>query len=603
MHAMEGWESSSRVAQSWRALPRSAVLRVRSGQPRLWWPVIQAELEPQLASANVFFALSSFRTSGVLLCLRLGEPRSSGGFLLRWDKLDTRARTVLVGEDLVSHTTYIRLVDGIDLIELAEQLSPIGETGLILGELTSETFGVGKAAKQIGASAGFEALKFFVGDVFVPQPVKIFMNRGAHLVGRVAGEGDGVKGKEARKFVSRKAAEALGLGSDALIAHEGAIEPRGAAVRKDVSDGVVDRVVGVSIVGAMIALDVERLRSFADGDEFFGNLRRLNRGHWLRLGAGGGLREVTCEDGHRLSGLHVTDNSNDDVRGHVELLVEVSRFGRGDLADLALPANAWPPVGVRDVSGCEELLDHTANGRRVDAHAAFFLNHVPFLIELTLDGLADALALQVGPELETIRRHAPEVLCGIFGGRCVDADCAVLLGDRRKFIRNHILLRFSFGVLKDFEQLCEFLLALADSFAVLSVVGRIGNFDRGEGNLFGGVIRGADLGAPLEGHVFEHVGETACALRIVGRARVDERIGAEDRSLRALADNQRQAIRQDFDGGPFLEARQILRLCRPTKSNRTESDCRNATFYSHQSCPPQDISVKNPTIPKRKATL
>src|ERR1700733_4565828 len=252
MHAMEGWESSSRVAQSWRALPRSAVLRVRSGQPRLWWPVIQAELEPQLASANVFFALSSFRTSGVLLCLRLGEPRSSGGFLLRWDKLDTRARTVLVGEDLVSHTTYIRLVDGIDLIELAEQLSPIGEAGLILRQLTSETFVVGKAAKQIGASAGFEALKCFVGDVFVPQPVKLFVNRGAHLVGRVAGEGDGVKGKEARKFVSRKAAEALGLGSDALIAHEGAIESRGAAEEKDVSDGVVDRVVGVSIVGAMI---------------------------------------------------------------------------------------------------------------------------------------------------------------------------------------------------------------------------------------------------------------------------------------------------------------------------------------------------------------
>src|SRR6202041_2355323 len=514
-------------------------------------------------------------------------PRSSGGFLLRWDKLDTRARTVLVGEDLVSHTTYIRLVDGIDLIELAEQLPPIGEAGLILRQLTSETFVVGKAAKQIGASAGFEALKFFVGDVFVPQPVKLFVNRGAHLVGRVAGEGDGVKGKEARKFVSRKAAEALGLGSDALIAHEGAIEPRGAAVRKDVSDGVVDRVVGVSIVGAMIALDVERLCSFANGNEFFGDLRRLNGGHRLGLGASGDLREVAFEDGHRLGRFYVSDNSNDDVRGHVVLLVEVSRLGRRDLTDLALPANAWPPVGVRHVSSCEELLDHAANGRGVDAHTAFFLNHVSLLIELTLDGLADALALQVGPELETIRWHAPEVLCGIFRGRCVDADCAVLVGDRRKFIRNDILLRFGFGVLKGFEQLCEFLLALADSFAVLSVVGRIGDFNLSEGNLFGRVVCGANLGAPLEGHVLEHVSETACTLRIVGRARVDQRIEAEDGSFGALTDDQRQTIRQDFDGGSFLETREILCLCHPTKSNRTESDCRNATFYSHQSRPPQ----------------
>src|ERR1700722_5057069 len=123
MHAAEGWGSSSRVGQPRRVLPRSAALRVRSGQPLLWWPAIQGGLQPQLGSADVSFVLSSFRASGVLFCLGLGEPRSSGGFALRWDKLDTRARSVLVGEDLVGHTTYIRLAYRIDLVELAEPLS------------------------------------------------------------------------------------------------------------------------------------------------------------------------------------------------------------------------------------------------------------------------------------------------------------------------------------------------------------------------------------------------------------------------------------------------------------------------------------------------
>ena len=58
--------------------------------------------------------------------------------------------------------------------------------------------------------------------------------------------------------------------------------------------------------------------------------------------------------------------------------------------------------------------------------------------------------------------------------------------------------------------------SLADALAVLGVVGGVGDFDFGEGDLFGGVVGGADLGGALEGHVLEHVGEAAGALRIVG---------------------------------------------------------------------------------------
>ncbi len=58
------------------------------------------------------------------------------------------------------------------------------------------------------------------------------------------------------------------------------------------------------------------------------------------LGPAGIGAEILCEDGHCFGGFQVADDRDDDVRGHVILLVEGVGFGRGDLADLALPADA-----------------------------------------------------------------------------------------------------------------------------------------------------------------------------------------------------------------------------------------------------------------------
>ena len=121
----------------------------------------------------------------------------------------------------------------------------------------------------------------------VLEAVEFFVDGCAHLFGGVAGEGNGVDGEEAGEFVAGEAAEALGLCSDLLVADEAAIEAGGAAVGEDVGDGVVDGVVWVAVVGAVVALDVEGLGGFADGDEFFRDLRRLDGGHRFGLGAGG----------------------------------------------------------------------------------------------------------------------------------------------------------------------------------------------------------------------------------------------------------------------------------------------------------------------------
>ena len=87
-------------------------------------------------------------------------------------------------------------------------------------------------------------------------------------------------------------------------------------------------------------------------------------------------------------------------------------------------------------------------GDGVDAHAALFLDDVALLVELALDRVADALAFEVGPEFEAVGWHAPEVLRGVFGGRCVDADCAVLFGDLGELVRDDVLLRGGLSVLE-----------------------------------------------------------------------------------------------------------------------------------------------------------
>ncbi len=98
-----------------------------------------------------------------------GVPWACGSgwsFLLGRDEFDAGAGAVAVDEDLVGDAADVGFGDGVDLLELAEELAPVAEAGLVLGELVGEAFVVGEAAEQVGAGAGLEALEFGVGDVF-----------------------------------------------------------------------------------------------------------------------------------------------------------------------------------------------------------------------------------------------------------------------------------------------------------------------------------------------------------------------------------------------------------------------------------------------------
>jgi hypothetical protein len=171
----------------------------------------------------------------------------------------------------------------------------------------------------------------------------------------------------------------------------------------------------------------------------------------------------------------------------------------------------------------------------------------------------------------------------------VQVDRTVLLGKLGELVGDDELLRRGLRVLEDFLELRELGGVLADELAVLGVVRGIGVFDLGQRDLLGWVVGGADLVGALEGHVLEHVGQAAGALRIVGRACVDQRVIAEDRRLRPLADDEREAVGQDFDGSLLLEAGEVLRHARRALRPRGSSPAHgkrqhyaDQTTYSHE---------------------
>ncbi len=65
--------------------------------------------------------------------------------------------------------------------------------------------------------------------------------------------------------------------------------------------------------------------------------------------------------------------------------------------------------------------------------------------------------------------------------------------------------------LKVLFQLGQFLLIAAHGLQVLGLVGVVGRLHLFQRNLFGGVIRGADLAGSLEGQMLEHMRQAALA--------------------------------------------------------------------------------------------
>gem|GEM_PF-3993259 len=186
-------------------------------------------------------------------------------------------------------------------------------------------------------------------------------------------------------------------------------------------------------------------------------------------------------------------------------------------------------------------------------------------VELALNGMADATAFKVCPELKAVGGHVPEIVGFIFRGGGVQAFGAVLLCDLREGIGDDELLGCYLGVVKGFFEGSEFGRGLPDLLAELGVVSVVGLLDFDEGELFCRVVGGADLCGALEGHVLKHVGEAGLTLGVVCGAGVHEGVVAEYRGFGALADDEGEAVGEDFYGGALFKAGHILRADRDGK--------------------------------------
>ena len=254
------------------------------------------------------------------------------------------------------------------------------------------------------------------------------------------------------------------------------------------------------------------------------------------------------------AGVHIANHSNGDIRRHVVGLVESLGLGRRDLAELAFPSDIGPMIGMRNISGGKKLLDHAADRVGVYAHAPLLHHHVALLVELARHRIRDAVALHVGPELQTVGGHAPEVLSRVEAGLSVQPARSVGLRNLCELVGNHVLLGILLSGDERLVQLLQLRGVLAHPLAIFGVVRGVSRLHLCQRDLLRWVIRGADVLGALERQVLEHVCQSRLAARVVGVARVHDGEVGEDRSLRPLADNQRESIGQHFRRDALVEA-------------------------------------------------
>ena len=96
-------------------------------------------------------------------------------------------------KNLIGYAANVGLGYFVDFIELKEKLSPVTETGLILGKRVGQALIVSQSAQQVSAGAGFVHLELVISYVGGPQLVDFLVDSIAHLRRGVAGQGNGVE--------------------------------------------------------------------------------------------------------------------------------------------------------------------------------------------------------------------------------------------------------------------------------------------------------------------------------------------------------------------------------------------------------------------------
>ena len=327
-------------------------------------------------------------------------------------------------------------------------------------------------------------------------------------------------------------------------------------------------------VGLVVADHEEGLPGIAQRHAALTALVGLDRDHAARLGTFLPVTEVLLGQAFDVVGLDVADETDDHVARHVVALVELQGLLAREVVEIAAVADERTAVGMTDVGHGQELFDHATDRRAVGAHATLFDHHVALGVELAHDGIDEALALEVGPELELVARHLVEVGGDVVAGRGVEAGATVLLDDVAEFVGHHefarlVLRRRELGL--EFFQprvVGEALVLLGEDLGVdlVDLLHRLALFAQ---------VLGPDLVGSLEGHVLEHVRQAGTALFLVHAADADLGEVGEHGRARTFDHDESQAVVQSERLDLGLESRDVLRAGR--RDQRRERDDESET--------------------------
>ena len=333
------------------------------------------------------------------------------------------------------------------------------------------------------------------------------MNRIGQLVGCVTRRRDAEEGEKIWILLAGEAVESGGNRGQLLVADERAIEARGAAFGQQHLDGVECRRVGIGRGRAVVSLEVNRLRLFAQDHGALGRLLRLDRPQRIGRGPLHQPAEVLVDDRHHFGRLHVAHDGHDHVGRDVVLLVERHCIGSRKALQVGRPADDRLPIRVRGEGRGQRLLDQASDRVALGAHAPLFVNDVTLFVELAEHRMEEALGVEIGPQFNTVRRHRVEVARLVGIRESVHAAGAGAIDDLAELIRHDELLCLVDGGLPPFFELSDLCRVVVDGIAAGSIVGGVAPFDFGQRGRLRRVIRRADFVGALEGHVLEHMRE------------------------------------------------------------------------------------------------
>ena len=176
----------------------------------------------------------------------------------------------------------------------------------------------------------------------------------------------------------------------------------------------------------------------SDDDSPFSHLSRLGGDPNFGRGLAWDRPEGSLQHRDYPLRVDVSHNHPDGVVGGVEALEVGLDLRAGEAVHIVGPPDDGHPVGVRNVGRRHEPLPQQPAWAGLDPKPPFFQNDVALPIELTEDRVGHPVALQVGPQLQLVRRKPDHVVGAVLARPGVETYPPVASVELRELVLDHV---------------------------------------------------------------------------------------------------------------------------------------------------------------------